>query len=1101
MGRYQWLETLFFLCSIGVKMSDIQYNLLNIPNSLDLSVQKVFDKWYIYSSATRPWVFNGKYLRKAGLKAPVRPLWLRGAYDNCLSLQGDMALDTDTFNSSVVLEIPGLYVPGENMNQADFFMSPRRVSYGYEINSTNLSETPLIEWTHNLGELGTKYTHFAFALKSNNRIPDSTLVFKFLKDDKIKGSALVKHSARGEPADVGYGCTEHSEIIDYGNGAQTSFPFDVKAIVPKSLYAQSVVNVDSNDVVVTGTDDGVGGIESIIQATGCSVTGTITNYSSGEGTIIFGTAPKTDEPVRLFYNENTDYIPPGVDVDTGWQEESLGTGDGVETTFSGTLGKKPVTKILVSIKTYILDGEDEKFIQIIDDGRGILTGYPFSDMALGSIDYTTGEWEINFKYPVVDGKNIQCSYKAPTGNKYDNGDSGTNEDDDWNQPGIMDIPPNQWFYTELKIKWEDEKDTVVDRIQLNALKPIQCCVWVDDFWYKNHTKGKLTGTYSVKHTWKKTNCPPSNTSPPSGPITVRDGALTMAVVRFEDEVEQVFEIMVYVAPLNKIYNLYFEGPIISIPPKFDDIEEEVLSTKILAYDYYGIPPACGLSLYHNETILLANTKDRNPPPEGVYLRTHKGNNIVASVEAFFAEGDIGKVIEVKDHKEFYNIVNYIDEYRVQVYPAWQGNTGNSYVFKIRGNKSCIYWTVKLSTGMVYPECVYEYNMLKLSLSEGDEITAMYLLGEYPGVSSLNTTLILHGGEGIDDGSSPRTYSPRFISNSIGCVASKTPAQDEFGNVFLLTSNYQIAYITPDGIRTVGDDEGISEWFKTITTNRLQKARGYYSNISGYYKIIIPPADASSESDCLILDIKNSTLRDGKSNNFIVLSGNSMVIEKIIVNDTNSSIEVGGDDCGFLNKINLSDVYQYGKIDGLTTIEGSVIASDSTSVTLDTNINDLPFDESLMGLFIWVFDQNNIANTLQWRRIRKVGLVSLSTIVHIQNAWSINPTTAYSWMLCPIPIEYDVLYSLYPDFGGVDSYKIISYYSSLPKLWWEIYSSGTDMNMDNPSVATDDITIEKLNDDRRSFPENFGRMINLRIKGLCLQSGIDISTIQIKEYTA
>jgi len=1014
-----------------------------------------------------------------------------------LSLQGDLALDIDTFNSSAVSKIPGLYVAGENMNQADFFMSPRRVSYGYEFFSANLFETSLIEWTQNLKELGTNYTHFAFALKTNKRIPDSTLVFKFLKDDTVKGTALVKHSAKGEPADVGFGRTEHCEIIGYGNGTQKAFDFDLKPIIPKSLYAQSIVTVSSEDIVVSAKDNGTGTIEKILQATGCGLAGVVENYSSGEGDLSFETAPKANEPIYVFYNENVDYTPPGVDIDPGWQEEVLGTGDGSVKDFSGTLPKKPVTKRLVSIKTYIQDGEDERFVQVIDDGTGILISYPLTEYAKGSIDYKTGEWEIKFSLPVVNEKKIQCSYKAPTGNKYDD-ETGTGEDDDWAQPGIMDIPPNQWFYTELKIKWEDEKDTLINRIQLHSLKPIQCCVWLDDFWYKDHTKGKLTGTYSVKHSWKKPAHPPSNTSPPSGPITVREGALTMQIVRFEDESEQMFEFMVYVAPLSNIYNLYYEGPIISLPLKVDDIEENVLSTKPLAYDYYGVPPSCGLTLRHNETILLANTKDRNTPTENVYLRAHKGSNIVASVAAFFTEGDIGKILEVKDHKEFYNIVNYIDEYRVQTYPAWKGDTGSNYDFKIRGNKSCVYWTVKLSSGMVYPECVYEYNMIKLDLSEGDEITAMYLLGEYPGVSSLNSTLILHGGEGIDDGSSSRIYTPRFISNSVGCIAGKTPAQDEFGNIFLLTSKFQIAYITPDGVSTIGDEEGIEEWFKSISMNRLRKARGYYSNILGYYKIIIPPGDAASESDCLIFDARNSTLRNGKTNNFTTISGNAITIEKIIVNDVNLSVEVGGDDCGFLNKINLNDVYQYGKLDGLTTIEGLVVASDSTSVTLDTN--DLPIDESLMGLFVWVFDSTDIVNTLQWRRIKKTESVESESKIHIQNAWSTNPTTTYSWMLCSIPIEYDILFSLYPDFGGVHSYKAIAYYSSLPKLWWEIFSSGSDMNMDNPSVATDDITTEKLNDRERTFPENYGRMIDLRLKGLILSSGIDISTIKIKEYT-
>ncbi len=95
-------------------------------------------------------------------------------------------------------------------------------------------------------------------------------------------------------------------------------------------------------------------------------------------------------------NETADSSPTGSTTVTG---ESLGTGDGATTTFSGTLSNSPVVRNTLTITA--------GSVTATDDGSGNLTG---TGVSSGSINYDTGAWSITYSSAPSNGTSITADY-------------------------------------------------------------------------------------------------------------------------------------------------------------------------------------------------------------------------------------------------------------------------------------------------------------------------------------------------------------------------------------------------------------------------------------------------------------------------------------------------------------------------------------------------------------------------------------------------------------------------------------------------------------------------------------------------------------------
>ena len=83
--------------------------------------------------------------------------------------------------------------------------------------------------------------------------------------------------------------------------------------------------------------------------------------------------------------------------------ETLGSGDGSTTSFSGTLASPPVRPGTLKVY-YTIGGTD---YTATDDGNGNITG---TDISSGSIDYDTGSWSITFSTAPDNSTNITADY-------------------------------------------------------------------------------------------------------------------------------------------------------------------------------------------------------------------------------------------------------------------------------------------------------------------------------------------------------------------------------------------------------------------------------------------------------------------------------------------------------------------------------------------------------------------------------------------------------------------------------------------------------------------------------------------------------------------
>ena len=113
---------------------------------------------------------------------------------------------------------------------------------------------------------------------------------------------------------------------------------------------------------------------------------------TGEMTITFGNDDVHE--FALTFRALKEFRTWGIDA----TPETIGTGDGTSTSFSGTLTKTPVDPGTVTVT----DGTQT----LTDDGSGNLTGD-----GSGSINYSTGEISVSFTSAPGSGDNITVSYK------------------------------------------------------------------------------------------------------------------------------------------------------------------------------------------------------------------------------------------------------------------------------------------------------------------------------------------------------------------------------------------------------------------------------------------------------------------------------------------------------------------------------------------------------------------------------------------------------------------------------------------------------------------------------------------------------------------
>jgi len=101
-------------------------------------------------------------------------------------------------------------------------------------------------------------------------------------------------------------------------------------------------------------------------------------------------------------SQNTNY--------TTVSAETLGTGDGVDLTFSGTLAfKSTATRNCFNFRPYVVSGET-----FVDNYDGTVTG---SLGATGTINYTTGAWSLTFTVaPAASANNIKANYQYEDSN-------------------------------------------------------------------------------------------------------------------------------------------------------------------------------------------------------------------------------------------------------------------------------------------------------------------------------------------------------------------------------------------------------------------------------------------------------------------------------------------------------------------------------------------------------------------------------------------------------------------------------------------------------------------------------------------------------------
>lgn len=140
-----------------------------------------------------------------------------------------------------------------------------------------------------------------------------------------------------------------------------------------------------------GYDDGSGNFTSSALVTTPRVTGGTINYATGAFSITFnGTGPPATEKVVIQYQ-------------TGAAASTIiGDGDAVETDFTGILERNLSPSFIDIYREGILVGSDDGAGNIIDGGGGDISG--------GTVNYTTGDIEVQFASAPASEAQISAEY-------------------------------------------------------------------------------------------------------------------------------------------------------------------------------------------------------------------------------------------------------------------------------------------------------------------------------------------------------------------------------------------------------------------------------------------------------------------------------------------------------------------------------------------------------------------------------------------------------------------------------------------------------------------------------------------------------------------
>lgn len=180
--------------------------------------------------------------------------------------------------------------------------------------------------------------------------------------------------------------------VEAGDGGATYDWTTLKhPIIPGTVTITSTiggVDLTATDTLTTYPSGTLGG-------TLAGVGGTI-NYMTGDIHLVATGAIAVNQVITICYTFTNSLF-----------QEAIDTGDGTTTAFSGTLSQIPLVPLSVSITTTTLAGATT----ITDDGRGNLSG-DFLE-ANSFINYTTGDWNLNFSSAVTNLTTIVATY-VPT---------------------------------------------------------------------------------------------------------------------------------------------------------------------------------------------------------------------------------------------------------------------------------------------------------------------------------------------------------------------------------------------------------------------------------------------------------------------------------------------------------------------------------------------------------------------------------------------------------------------------------------------------------------------------------------------------------------
>lgn len=186
-----------------------------------------------------------------------------------------------------------------------------------------------------------------------------------------------------------------AETIGTGDGVDTTWSYTVSK--PTIFISGVKLSYVIGGVTYTPTSDASGNFS----GTGLT-SGSVTE--AGLITLVFSTAPDNTTLIRV-----TEYTTKGLlqklreFIATNQYEETIGTGDGVDTTFSATLANTTIAKGQVRVKFKIAG----VVYWVWDNGSG---SFIHAQITTGTIDYNTGDIDLEFVAPIDNTYAIKALY-------------------------------------------------------------------------------------------------------------------------------------------------------------------------------------------------------------------------------------------------------------------------------------------------------------------------------------------------------------------------------------------------------------------------------------------------------------------------------------------------------------------------------------------------------------------------------------------------------------------------------------------------------------------------------------------------------------------